>query len=73
MERYISEADILTNIKRHRATLDYDEQFDIDMEFKIIQLGNKGINRFKKNDRYATYLGKRYDRHKLKTDEHSNT
>ena len=73
MERYISEADVLANIKRHRATLNYDEQFDIDMEFKIIELGNKGIDRFKKNDRYATYLGKRYDRHKLKTDEHSNT
>jgi hypothetical protein len=73
METYISEADVLANIKRHRDTLNYDEQFDIDMEFKIIELGNKGIDRFKKNDRYATYLGKRYDRHKLKTDEHSNT
>jgi hypothetical protein len=73
METYISEADVLANIKRHRATLNYDEQFDIDMEFKIIELGNKGIDRFKKNDRYATYLGKRYDRHKLKTHENSNT
>jgi hypothetical protein len=66
METYVSEADILNNIKKHKATLDYDDQFDIDMEFKIIKLGEKGKARFKKNDRYAVYLKKRYGKHQLK-------
>jgi hypothetical protein len=66
METYITEADILVSIKKHRDSLSYDELFDVDMETKIIQLGEKGKARFKKNDRYTTYLGKRYDRHKNK-------
>ena len=65
METYISAADIEVSIKKHRDSLSYDDQFDIDMEFKITQLGEKGKARFKKNDRYSVYLSKRYKRHKL--------
>ena len=66
MEKYISETDVLVNIKKYRDSLSYDELFDIEMEFKIINLGDRGKARFEKNDRYATYLGKRYERHKKK-------
>jgi hypothetical protein len=66
MEKYISETDVLVNIKKYRDSLSYDELFDIEMEFKIINLGDKGKARFEKNDRYTTYLGKRYERHKKK-------
>ena len=66
MEKYISEADILVGIKKHRDSLSYDELFDVEMEFKIMNLSEKGKARFNKNDRYVTYLGKRFDRHKKK-------
>jgi len=73
METFIPEADILANIKKNRAALDYDDQFDIEMEFKIIQLGEKGKAKFEKNDRYSVYLTKRYGNHKLKKHANSNT
>jgi hypothetical protein len=66
METYISEVDILVSIKKHRDSLSYDELFDVEMEFKIMNLSEKGREKFKKNDRYSTYLCKRFDRHKKK-------
>ena len=66
METYISEADIMVSIKKYRDSLSYDELFDIEMETNRLKLTDKGRERFKKNDRYTTYLAKRYDRHKKK-------
>ena len=65
METYISAADIQTSLKKHRNSLSYDDQFDVDMEFKLTKLSDKAISKFNKNDRYAVYLSKRFKRHKL--------
>ena len=66
METFISEADIMVSFKKYRDSLSYDELFDIEMETSKLKLTEKGRERFKKHDKYSTYLGKRYDRHKKK-------
>lgn len=73
METFISATDIEVSLKKHRDSLSYDDQFDIDIEFKITKLGEKGKTNFKKNDRYAVYLSKRYKRHKLNESQSSQT
>lgn len=65
MEIFIPAADIEFSIKKYRESLSYDDAFDFEMEFKIVNLSDKGRAKFSKNDRYSTYLSKRYKRHKI--------
>lgn len=66
METYIDAADIMVSFKKYRKSLSYDELFDIEIETSKLKLTEKGKERFKKHDKYSTYLAKRYDRHKKK-------
>jgi hypothetical protein len=49
METFISDIDILSNIKKYRNLLSYDEMFDVEMETKIMKLSDKGKARFNNN------------------------
>ena len=73
METFIAAADIETSYKKYKNSLSYDELFDIEMEFKIITPSDNKNKKLKKGRTYVQYLAQRYDRHKLKTNEHSNT
>jgi hypothetical protein len=41
MERYITEEDVMTKIKAYRRSLDYDDQFDFEMETRRLILSDK--------------------------------
>jgi hypothetical protein len=66
METYISEADIMVSIKKHRDSLSYDELFDVEMETKRMQLSDKKREKLKNQRKYVEYLSDRYERHKKK-------
>jgi hypothetical protein len=66
MERYIAAEDILANIKAYRNSLDYDDQFDFDMETKRIKLSDKRRETLKSTIRASEYRMNRYGVHKDK-------
>jgi hypothetical protein len=66
MERYIAAEDILANIKAYRNSLDYDDQFDFDMETKRMKLSDKRRETLKSTIRASEYRMNRYGVHKDK-------
>ena len=66
METYISAEDVMTKIKAYRKTLDYDDQFDFDMETKRIKLSDKRRDKLKNTIRASEYRMNRYGVHKDK-------
>lgn len=60
METFIPDVDILNNIKKYRQSLSYDDQFDIDIETKIMKLSEKGKARFNNNLRAQERRNLRY-------------
>ncbi len=66
METYIAAEDILANIKAYRNSLDYDDQFDFDMETKRIRLSDKRRETLKNTIRASEYRMNRYGIHKDK-------
>jgi hypothetical protein len=66
METYIAAEDILANIKAYRNSLDYDDQFDFDMETKRIKLSDKRRDKLKNTIRASEYRMNRYGVHKDK-------
>ena len=66
MERFITEADVMTRIKAYRRSLDYDDQFDFDMETKRMKLSDKRRDKLKNTTRASEYRMNRYGVHKDK-------
>ena len=66
METYIAAEDILANIKAYRNSLDYDDQFDFDMETKRIRLSDKRRETLKNTIRASEHRMNRYGVHKDK-------
>jgi chromosome condensin MukBEF MukE localization factor len=66
MERYIAAEDIIANIKAYRNSLDYDDQFDFDMETKRIRLSDKRRDKLKNTIRASEHRMNRYGIHKDK-------
>ena len=66
MERYIAAEDILANIKAYRNSLDYDDQFDFDMETKRMKLSDKRRDKLKNTIRASEHRMNRYGIHKDK-------
>jgi hypothetical protein len=66
METYIAAEDILANIKAYRNSLDYDDQFDFDMETKRIKLSDKRRDTLKNTIRASEHRMNRYGIHKDK-------
>jgi len=66
MERYIAAEDIIANIKAYRHSLNYDDQFDFDMETKRIKLSDKRRETLKSTIRASEYRMNRYGVHKDK-------
>lgn len=66
METYISEADVLVNIKKYRDSLSYDELFDIEMETNRMKLSNKTREKLRNKPTASQVRMKRYGIHKDK-------
>jgi hypothetical protein len=66
MEKYISAEDIMTNIKAYRRSLDYDDQFDFEMETKRMRLSHKGKAKLDNTMRASERRLIRYGVHKNK-------
>ena len=66
METYIAAEDIIANIKAYRNSLNYDDQFDFDMETKRIKLSDKRRETLKSTIRASEYRMNRYGVHKDK-------
>ena len=66
METYISAEDIMTNIKAYRRSLDYDDQFDFEIETKRMKLSDKRREKLKNTIRASEYRMNRYGIHKDK-------
>tara|TARA_R110000868_G_scaffold306641_2_gene567868 strand:+ start:720 stop:926 length:207 start_codon:yes stop_codon:yes gene_type:complete len=66
MERYISEADIMVAIKKHRDTLSYDDKFDFEMETSILNLTKKSRNKINSKSSALEFRLKKYGIHKDK-------
>ena len=66
METYIAAADVIANIKAYRNSLNYDDQFDFDMETKRIKLSDKRRETLKSTIRASEYRMNRYGVHKDK-------
>jgi hypothetical protein len=66
METYIAAEDIIANIKAYRSSLNYDDQFDFDMETKRIKLSDKRRDKLKNTTRASEYRMNRYGVHKDK-------
>jgi hypothetical protein len=66
METYIAAADVIANIKAYRNSLDYDDQFDFDMETKRIKLSDKRRETLKSTMRASEHRMNRYGIHKDK-------
>ena len=64
MERYISAEDIMTKIKAYRNSLNYDDQFDFDMETKRMKLSDKRRDELKNTMRASEHRMNRYGIHK---------
>jgi hypothetical protein len=66
METYIATEDILANIKAYRNSLNYDDQFDFDMETKRMKLSDKRRDTLKSTIRASEHRLNRYGVHKDK-------
>ena len=66
METYITAEDVMTKIKAYRRSLDYDDQFDFDMETKRMKLSDKRREKLKNTTRASEYRMNRYGVHKDK-------
>ncbi len=66
METYIALEDVMANIKAYRSSLDYDDQFDFDMETKRIRLSDKRRDKLKNTIRASEHRMNRYGVHKDK-------
>jgi hypothetical protein len=66
METYIAAADVIANIKAYRNSLNYDDQFDFDMETKRIKLSNKCRTKLSSTIRASEHRMNRYGVHKDK-------
>jgi hypothetical protein len=66
METYIAAEDIIANIKAYRKSLDYDDQFDFDMETKRMKLSDKRRDTLKNTIRASEHRLNRYGIHKDK-------
>jgi chromosome condensin MukBEF MukE localization factor len=66
METYIAAEDIIANIKAYRNSLDYDDQFDFDMETKRMKLSDKRRDKLKNTIRASEHRMNRYGVHKDK-------
>jgi hypothetical protein len=66
METYIAAEDIIANIKAYRSSLNYDDQFDFDMETKRMKLSDKRRETLKSTIRASEYRMNRYGVHKDK-------
>ena len=66
MERYIAAEDIIANIKAYRNSLNYDDQFDFDMETKRMKLSDKRRDKLKNTIRASEHRMNRYGVHKDK-------
>jgi chromosome condensin MukBEF MukE localization factor len=66
MEKYISAEDVMTNIKAYRLSLDYDDQFDFEMETNRMKLSDKRREKLKNTVRASEYRMNRYGIHKDK-------
>ena len=66
METYISAEDVMTRVKAYRSSLDYDDQFDFDMETKRMKLSDKRRDKLKNTIRASEHRMNRYGVHKDK-------
>jgi hypothetical protein len=66
METYISEVDIMIAIKKHRATLSYDDKFDFEMETGKLNLTNKTRDKLNGKQSALDFRLKKYGIHKNK-------
>ena len=66
METYISEVDIMIAIKKHRATLSYDDKFDFEMETVKLNLTNKTREKLNNKQSALDFRLNRYGIHKNK-------
>ena len=66
METYISEIDIMIAIKKHRATLSYDDKFDFEMETNRLNLSDKTREKLNNKPSASQSRMKRYGMHKDK-------
>jgi hypothetical protein len=64
METYIAAEDIIATIKAYRNSLNYDDQFDFDMETKRIKLSDKRRETLKSTIRASEHRMNRYGIHK---------
>jgi hypothetical protein len=56
----------MTRVKAYRKSLDYDDQFDFDMETKRIKLSDKRRDKLKNTIRASEHRMNRYGVHKDK-------
>ena len=66
MEKYITSEDVMTNIKAYRRSLDYDDQFDFEMETNRMKLSDKRRDKLNNTIRASEYRMNRYGIHKDK-------
>ena len=66
METYVSEVDIMIAIKKHRATLSYDDKFDFEMETVKLNLTNKTREKLNNKQSALDFRLNRYGIHKNK-------
>jgi hypothetical protein len=66
METYISAEDVMTRVKAYRKSLDYDDQFDFEMETKRMKLSDKRREDLNNTMRASERRKLRYGIHKDK-------
>jgi hypothetical protein len=66
METYISEQDIMIAIKKHRATLSYDDKFDFEIETSKLNLTDKTRDKLNGKQSALEFRLKKYGIHKDK-------
>jgi hypothetical protein len=66
METYISERDVLANIRKYRATLTYDEKFDFEIETSKLNLTTKTREKLNNKSSALEFRLKKYGIHKDK-------
>ncbi len=66
MEKYITSEDVMTNIKAYSRSLDYDDQFDFEMETNRMKLSDKRRDKLNNTIRASEYRMNRYGVHKDK-------
>ena len=66
METYVSEVDIMIAIKKHRATLSYDDKFDFEMETSKLNLTTKTREKLNNKSSALEFRLKKYGIHKDK-------